>query len=339
VIWNEQGLLAAGEARLFPGKGMIFAWSVESGKPFFALGPVDDPSTALPRGVEPVAPADRPEELKTGATLAMTWTHDARSLATFVLPSSSGARIDLWEAATGRRTQSFSADKSVVVAVALAWSPDGRRLACAVSEQTRVYSRVLPQESVVLRSWMNSSQLPDKTYLAWSADSRNLAVLHCRWAEEAVELSVWDIETAKERFRRRPPYQVLEPAREPIAPIAFSPDGRRLACCGTKAVVLDVATGREERLLSAQGATVTDVAWSPDGRRVIGRNEIRGADRKTDEMRHWDAETGQEVLLLRNTKAAYSVAPGFRGIASTPDFKVSPPGDVVVWDLGAGNSP
>jgi WD40 repeat protein len=318
VVWNERGLQAAGETIPDPGREMVVAWSVESGKPFFSLGPVGDSG-----------------ELATGPPLALAWTHDGESLASIAARSRTDSRIDIWDAATGRRTQSFAGDAvGPKDAPGLAWSPDGRRLACAARE-IRVYDRVLSGKSLALKASRKAQPQANKTFLSWSADGRNLAALQCRYASPEVTLTVWDMETGKERFSRSRPCEF----HDMEAPVALSPDGRRLAWGGKNAAVWDVAKGQEAFPLSTQFGIPVEVAWSPDGRRVIGRNRIPTATEKVYELSVWDAETGKEVFLLRGPMAGWLVAPGFRGIASPPDFTVRSSPDVVVWDLGVRPSP
>jgi WD40 repeat protein len=99
-------------------------------------------------------------------------------------------------------------------------------------------------------------------------------------------LKVWDAGNADEPL----------PALEHLvatAVLAFSPDKKRLASCGSDGLVKvwDVRTGKE--LLSFKGQTqlITGVAFSPDGKRLasIGSDNI---------VRVWDAHSGKDLLTL-----------------------------------------
>jgi WD40 repeat protein len=93
-----------------------------------------------------------------------------------------------------------------------------------------------------------------------------------------------------------------------------------------------VTSGKEEFPLGGHSSAVTDVEWSPDGRRLLTRLEVFGPFTRTFELKFWDAATAQEVLMLRGPMAGWSFAPGYQALASPPGLG-SDPGDVLVWDL------
>src|SRR4029077_8521663 len=191
----------------------------------------------------------------------------------------------------------------------------------------------LPWVPLTLRQPPKGSSEPNQTFVAWSADSRGLAVLECRHssAREAV-LTAWDLGTGQKRFTWTRPYEFSYLH----SPVAWSPDGKRLAWGGPKAAVWNVASASEEFALAGHSTAVVDVEWSSDGRRVLSRSEVFSASSRSFEFKVWDAATGQEVLMLRGPMAGWLVAPGFQSLASPPG-RGSDPGDVIVWDLGARN--
>jgi WD40 repeat protein len=137
--------------------------------------------------------------------------------------------------------------------------------------------------------------------------------------------------------------------------IALSPDGSRLATAGsigiaegvtnygfggrvrdlaagsdaaaTKAFAWDTRNGR--RLLSLAGATspIHDVAYSPNGSRIV-----TGADDGTATV--WDARTGKRLFVLPDP----GTGGGFMGVGFSPDGKKLATADGVgrirVWNLG-----
>ncbi|MDB5351512.1 MAG: hypothetical protein JWN86_2759 [Planctomycetota bacterium] len=312
VVWNEQGIQAAGDAMPYPGMGMLVVWDVRTGKPFMKLGQIYD------------AIADRSRVAR-----IVAWAPDNRAIATLAEGSNENSRIDIWDAATGRKTRSLVGGRiNSRGAAALAWSPDGQSLAFA-GEVVQVWKVAIPLPPVTLRQATKGTSEPDQTFLAWSADSRGLAVLDCLHssARDAV-LTGWDLSTGKERFSWTRPYE----SSDLHTPIAWSPNGERLVWGGPKPAVWNVATSKEEFGLGGHTGPVVDVVWSGDGRRVMSRSEVFGGFTRSFELKVWEPETRREVLMLRGPMAGWLVAPGFLGLASPPG-RGSDPGDVVVWDL------
>ncbi len=104
---------------------------------------------------------------------------------------------------------------------------------------------------------------------------------------------------------------------ERVTSVVFSPDGKHLAIC---AKVLNVRTGQEQ--LSLKGDDTTGVFFSPDGKRL--------ASVGTEEMKMWDAQTGQELLTLKGASQSVAFSPDGKRLASVA------PGAVKVWDVQTG---
>jgi hypothetical protein len=100
--------------------------------------------------------------------------------------------------------------------------------------------------------------------------------------------------------------------------VAFSPDGRLLACAGrdSRVRLWDLAGSREARPLTGHAARdLTAVAFSPDGRRLVSADD--------DTVRLWDVATGQEL---------YMFARGAGALAFSPDGGLLAASGGLVWD-------
>ena len=136
--------------------------------------------------------------------------------------------------------------------------------------------------------------------------------------------------------------RVVATIRTPAtAALAVSPDGTRIATAGTtslkqarerqagsaKAFVWDAATGR--KLLSFAGASspIEDVAFGPDGSRIV-----TGGYDGTAIV--WDARTGKQLFGLPDP----ATGGGFLGVRFSPNGAVLATADGVgrvrIWDLG-----
>lgn len=78
--------------------------------------------------------------------------------------------------------------------------------------------------------------------------------------------------------------------------VAFSPDGRRLASAGQvqgrhEVMIWDLSTGSKLMTLAHDSSYLTDMAFSPDGQRLLTI--------ASDELRVWDLTQGREVPGLR----------------------------------------
>ena len=204
------------------------------------------------------------------------------------------------------KTQILSGHVDGVTAVA--WSPDGSRIATGSAVGVRVWDAVTGEELLSLEHghWVGS--------VAWSPDSRRIAT-----GSIFGDVRVWDAVTGENVLSLEHDHRV--------GSVAWSPDGRRIATGSAVGVqVLDAVTG-EDLFSLGYGHWVDSVAWSPDGSRIAA-----GSD---GGVRVWDAATGKELLSLKHDHRLWSVAwsPDGSRIVTDSTF-----GGVRVWDAVTGEN-
>jgi WD40 repeat protein len=123
----------------------------------------------------------------------------------------------------------------------------------------------------------------DGTYcIALSPDGARLASGGEDEASSNWELRIWNVQTGEQLFVRKCG----------INSLAFSPDGQHLAAGDDRTIkILDAQTGQELLALKGHSASITGLAYSPDGKRLATT-----AEDKT--VKVWNAQNGDELLTL-----------------------------------------
>ncbi len=196
---------------------------------------------------------------------------------------------------------------------AVAFSPDGKRLAVTTGEPQQHGTVTLWDVALRRRLWSHAENTGVPA-VAFAPDGRTLAV-----AVYGRAARLLDAETGRVKTTFPHPHDVRA--------VAFSPDGTRLAtaCWDKRLRVWDVATAAEKVVCTGHRDRIFTVAFSPDGKLLLSAGGGDGA-------KLWDAATGVE----RRTFKHY-----FMPCASfTPDGREvitgSYDGTTRLWDVATG---
>jgi WD40 repeat protein len=192
--------------------------------------------------------------------------------------------IHLWDVPEGRPRTTLKGHTDAVVA--LAFSPDGKRLASCTWPAADPAVKLWDWERQTSRSLEGRSG--DNRALAFSPDGNRLAATG---GDSTVRL--WDL-AAGDAAR-----VLAGRGGEFFNSVAFSPDGHTLAsaaCNGDRVRLWDLDQGTVRRVLQGHGHWVWCVRYSPDGKLLATASHDRT-------IRFWDAATGDALSTLRGHPA------------------------------------
>ncbi len=243
------------------------------------------------------------------------------------------------------------------VVLAVAWSPDSRRIASGSTDETvqvwdaadggHVFTYRGHSNSVIVVAWSPdgrriASGSDDKTVQVWDAANGGNVYTY-RGHSDSVRSVVWSPDGRRiASGSDDKTVQVWDAAdrgnaytyhghSDMVYAVAWSPDGRRIASGSVDFTVQvwDAANGGNVFTYRGHSSTVTAVAWSPDGRRIAS-----GSGDETVQV--WDAAGGGHVFTYRgHSDVVHAVAwsPDGRRIASGSNDQT-----VQVWDAADGGN-
>jgi RNA polymerase sigma factor (sigma-70 family) len=303
-------LLMVGACAAAAGTGMLAAQRSEPKPAAEArqLPAPDHPPKRVDRRGDPLPPGAiaRLGTLRlrhSGMVDSVVFSPDGKTLAS----GDSNGEMRLWDAATGELLRAF-VDQDYNRVTALAFSPDGKRLASnkgRLSLWDVATGTKQPGFAADYQKWAQS--------LAFSPDGQTVAVT----ADRDPLIRFFSTATGKLTS------QIKEDHPWTIYAVAFSPDGKSLATAGEDSVarVWDLTTHKALHQFRL-AEPVTDVAWSPDGKRLAA-----GAERT---VTVWETATETKLHQFDQWSGR-----GTRSLAFSPDGKrLAAAGRI--WDLPGG---
>jgi WD40 repeat protein len=234
----------------------------------------------------------------------------------------SGRSVLIWDIREARVVHTF---RVPAIFSALAWSPDGLTLASVREGSTgsvelwRVEPNAPSDSSLRTCHGHENAGWVGSRRIVFSPDGRLLA------AGTSKRVFLWDTSTGQL-------VRTLEGHLDYVGALAFTPDGKTLACGSIGIGVLqyqgeiklwDVATGELRRMWGQQegGAFGRAIAISPDGRLLAVAGQLISEWRFQSVVRLWDVASGirKYTFLVQAVSAGDSGGRDIRRLTFSPD--------------------
>ncbi|HTK10028.1 MAG TPA: WD40 repeat domain-containing protein [Ktedonobacteraceae bacterium] len=178
----------------------------------------------------------------------LSWTQDGK----YIASADASPIVNVWEAASLRTISSYSNNILNGAVTSLAWSPDGKRLACGCTDNTVVLLDIAKNQ--LLQTYA-LHQKPVEA-VAWSPDGRSIAS-----AGDDSNVHVWSPETGE-------PIALYSGHTDKVWCLAWSPDSQYLASGSWDKTVRIWTSGQREpyQIFSEHQDRVVSLGWSKQGR-------------------------------------------------------------------------
>ena len=245
-----------------------------------------------------------------------------------------GQNVKLWDITTGELITTFRGHTGLVDN--LAFSPDGSILASASGDGAVLYWNIKTGDQLPPKIAEHTGEVGTISFMKGSSTLASVAYSGI--------ITLWDLETSQRTTHRtKTAFENTRYWLESI-PLAFSPDGTKLASKGIlntpteplgttpRIRLIDVTTGRELTSLTYANEDVTpNLTFSPDGKTVV----FSAHGHTYGKIRLWNTETDKTLDIPFSDQPAWITAAAFspdgnKLVAGTSDGKVQ------MWDAKTG---